>query len=83
MHLKDASVIVFVGTANTEGAKSFYRDVLGLRLIEDEPFAPVFDANGTMLRVVKLEGLTPPPFAVLGWEPPVHHPVLGRQSNYS
>ena len=67
MQLKGASVIAFVGTANPEGAKIFYGEVLGFRLIADEPFALVFDAHGTMLRVTKLEQLTPPPYTVLGW----------------
>jgi predicted enzyme related to lactoylglutathione lyase len=37
--------------------------------VEDaKPFALVFDANGTMLRVATVRELTPDPFTVLGWD---------------
>ena len=49
-------------------ARAFYEDVLGLRLLADEaPFALVFDANGTMLRVTTVHEFSPHPFTVLGW----------------
>jgi len=32
------------------------------------PFALVFDANGTMLRVQKVRALPPAAFTILGWE---------------
>lgn len=68
--LNKYDVIAFVGTKQPEQAKAFYTDVLGLRLTEDSPFALVFDANGTMLRVFKVRELTPLPFTVLGWNVP-------------
>jgi catechol 2,3-dioxygenase-like lactoylglutathione lyase family enzyme len=50
-------------------ARAFYEDVLGLRLVEDaKPFAQVFDANGTMLRVTTVHEHHPAAFTVLGWE---------------
>jgi len=60
--------IAFVATAAPERAAQFYRDVLGLKLIEDSPFALVFDLAGIMLRIQKVESLTPSPFTVLGWQ---------------
>ena len=42
-------------------------DTLGLPLVEDAPFALVFAAGETMLRVQKVAGLTPQPFTALGW----------------
>lgn len=63
-----AKVMAFVATADPERAKTFYRDVLGLRLIGDEPYALVFDAGGTMLRIQKMRELRPQPFTALGWE---------------
>ena len=51
--LNDSRLICFAATRNSEAAKEFYRDVLGLRLTEDSPFALAFDANGTMLRIQK------------------------------
>lgn len=65
--LSDCRPIAFVSTADAERAKVFYRDVLGLRLVADEQFALIFDAAGTMLRISKVQGLTPQPFTVLGW----------------
>ena len=61
-------VIAFVATKEPDRAKTFYRDILGLRLVTDSPFALVFDACGTMLRVSKVEKLTPAPYTVLGWK---------------
>jgi catechol 2,3-dioxygenase-like lactoylglutathione lyase family enzyme len=66
--LANARVAAFVATTNADRARAFYEDVLGLGLIADEQFAVVFVANGTMLRVQKVEALTPHPFTSLGWE---------------
>lgn len=66
--LVNCQLIAFVATANPDAALHFYRDVLGLPLLDDEPSALVFDARGTMLRVSKVKELTPAPYTVLGWE---------------
>jgi len=59
-----------VATTNADGAREFYGGVLGLRLLADEPFALVFDAHGTTLRVQKLPELAPARHTVLGWRVP-------------
>jgi catechol 2,3-dioxygenase-like lactoylglutathione lyase family enzyme len=59
--------IAFVATCKPDRARAFYGDVLGLRLIEDSPFALVFDSGGSMLRIQKVETLTPSPYTALGW----------------
>ncbi len=61
-------MIGFVVTTNPDDAVGFYRDKLGFRLLADDNFALVFDANGTMLRVVKAQKFTPQQGTVLGWE---------------
>lgn len=61
-------LIAFVPTVDLVKARSFYEGVLGLRLLSEDGFASVFDADGTMLRVTRVEKLTPQPFTVLGWE---------------
>jgi catechol 2,3-dioxygenase-like lactoylglutathione lyase family enzyme len=62
-------LIAFVPTIDPPRARAFYEGVLGLPLVEDaKPFALVFDANGTMLRVTTVRELQPHPFTVLGWE---------------
>ncbi|MBS1857878.1 MAG: VOC family protein [Acidobacteria bacterium] len=61
-------VIAFVSTRDPARARLFYGDTLGLRLLAEQlPFALVFDAHGTMLRVTVVTDLTPPPYTVLGW----------------
>lgn len=60
--------MAFVATADEKRARAYYENVLGLRLLRDEPFALVFDANGTMVRIAKVGKVTPAPYTVLGWE---------------
>jgi len=66
--LGGSKLVAFAPTTNPGKALAFYQGVLGLRLVADEaPFALVFDANGTMLRVTTVHELHPDPFTVLGW----------------
>jgi catechol 2,3-dioxygenase-like lactoylglutathione lyase family enzyme len=64
---KSGTLMAFVATARPDAARAFYADVLGLELRSDDQFALVFDANGTTLRVAKVQQLAPAPFTVLGW----------------
>jgi len=66
--LNTSRAISFVATQNPASARKFYESTLGLPLISDDPFALVFDANGTMLRVQKVQSLQPARHTVLGWE---------------
>ncbi len=66
--LGDSSLMAFAATRLPERAASFYRDVLGLRVTEDNPFAIVIDANGTMLRIQKVREHTPAQHTTLGWK---------------
>lgn len=61
-------IVAFVATAKPAEARSFYQEKLGLKFLNDDGFALVFDINGTMLRIAKVRDLTPAPFTVLGWE---------------
>jgi len=62
-------LMAFAPVMDPARARAFYEGVLGLRLVEDEaPFALVFDANGTMLRVTPVGEHKPAPFTVLGWD---------------
>ena len=45
-------LVAFVATRDAGRAKVFYRDILGLRLVSEDPFAVVFDANGTMVKTM-------------------------------
>jgi len=67
--LASSKLVAFAATTDPVKARAFYEDLLGLRLVEDaKPFALVFDANGTMLRVTTVAEHTPVPFTVLGWD---------------
>jgi catechol 2,3-dioxygenase-like lactoylglutathione lyase family enzyme len=66
--LSAAPLIAFLATADGARCLAFYRDVLGLRLVDDGAFALEFDVGGTMLRIQKVEALTPHAFIALGWQ---------------
>lgn len=61
-------MVGFVTTTDPSRAKAFYGKSLGFALRGEDDFALVFDANGTMLRVVKAGAYTPPIGTVLGWQ---------------
>ena len=65
--LANVPLIAFAATSDPDAALDFYRGRLGLRLIEDTPFALVFDAWGTELRIQIVTNVTPPEYTVLGW----------------
>jgi catechol 2,3-dioxygenase-like lactoylglutathione lyase family enzyme len=68
MLMHSAPLLAFVATEKPAMARAFYQDKLRLPLTADEPFALVFNAHGTMLRVTKVEKVTPVPYTVLGWQ---------------
>ncbi len=65
--LSTADLVAFSATTMPARAREFYEQLLGLRLVADDQFALVFDANGTALRIAKVQELTPAPRTVLGW----------------
>jgi hypothetical protein len=60
--------ISFLATAAPRETVLFYRDVLGLELTEDSPFALVFSDNGHMLRIQKVPDHTPVSHTAFGWK---------------
>lgn len=68
--LGEAELIAFAATADPARARAFYADVLGLRLVADEPFALVFAAGAAMLRIQKVERVTALPYTAIGWRVP-------------
>lgn len=66
--LTSSDPIAFLATRDPARARAFYEDTLGLDLVADEPFALVFNAHGTMLRISKVREFTPAPYTVLGWK---------------
>jgi catechol 2,3-dioxygenase-like lactoylglutathione lyase family enzyme len=69
-------LVAFVPTTDVARALTFYRDVLGLRLIEETPFALVFDAAGNALRVTPVPKMRPATHTVVG---AINH-ATGRRS---
>ncbi len=69
--LSQYNIIGFVSIVDVPRARDFYRDTLGLPLVQEEPpFALVFDANGIMLRLGMAKELPPAHGTVLGWQVP-------------
>lgn len=68
--LSTARLSAFAATANPDAARAFYQQTLGLTLVEEDPFAIAFDANGTALRVQKVRAVQPAPYTLLGWRVP-------------
>ena len=62
--------MAFIPVGDLGAARSFYGDLLGLRVTEEGPYAVVLDAGGTMLRLTPVDGLRPQPFTIAGWAVP-------------
>ena len=60
-------LIAFAPATDLERARTFYEGVLGLRLVDHNSYACVFDANGTMLRVTAVAEVGDRDYTVLGW----------------
>jgi catechol 2,3-dioxygenase-like lactoylglutathione lyase family enzyme len=65
--LDRADVVAFLASTDVARARRFFEDVIGLRVLGDDPFACTFDANGTVLRVVAVPETVAAPYTVLGW----------------
>ena len=61
-------LVCFIATVDAERAHAFYHGKLGLALVEDSGYALVFDANGTQLRVQRVQDVAPHAYTALGWE---------------
>ncbi len=65
--LETGDLIAFISTTDLPTAREFYEDCLGLRVLEMNAYACVFDANGTMLRITAAAEVAHPGYTVLGW----------------
>jgi len=65
--LADCQIAAFVATSNADRSRAFYENTLGLKLVSDEEYAIVFDANGITLRIQKVRDVAPIPYTSLGW----------------
>jgi catechol 2,3-dioxygenase-like lactoylglutathione lyase family enzyme len=65
--LGSSDLVAFVATTDLDRARTFYSGTLGLSVVEESPFACVFDAHGTTLRVTPVGEIHTAPYTVLGW----------------
>ena len=68
--LGGAPFMAFVPVRDLVAARAFYGGTLGLPVTDENPFAVVLDAGGTMLRLTEVPDLQPQPFTVAGWAVP-------------
>jgi len=71
MMLGSADLIAFVPTRDPAKARKFYAETLGLDFISEDPFALVFNARGTTLRIAnvsEVKDFEPAPFTIVGWQ---------------
>jgi catechol 2,3-dioxygenase-like lactoylglutathione lyase family enzyme len=68
--LQGRNLVAFVPTDNLASAKEFYKYVLGLRLVSEDDVALVFDTHSSLLRVIKISGIQPAHYTVVGWVVP-------------
>ena len=68
--LANCDVVALVSATDEAKAKEFYGGTLGLTLVERDPYALVFDANGIVFRVTIMPGHKPSEHPVLGWKVP-------------
>jgi catechol 2,3-dioxygenase-like lactoylglutathione lyase family enzyme len=66
--LGSTNIVAFVPIKDPDKARAFYEGVIGLRFVKDDGFALVFDANGIMVRMARVQQFTPMPFTILGWQ---------------
>jgi catechol 2,3-dioxygenase-like lactoylglutathione lyase family enzyme len=65
--LATSDVIAFAPTTDLATARSFYEATLGLSVVDEDAYACVFDAHGTMLRITAVAEVAHPGYTVLGW----------------
>ena len=65
--LANATVTALVGTMQKEASTAFYRDILGLKFINDDGFAAIFEGKNARVRVSRVPAITPAAYAVLAF----------------
>jgi catechol 2,3-dioxygenase-like lactoylglutathione lyase family enzyme len=65
--LASSPIIAFAPATDLARARDFYQHTLGLRFVEQNDVACVFDANGIMLRITAAGEVANPGYTILGW----------------
>lgn len=66
--LAGATLVAFLPTDDLDRSRTFFVEVVGLRLIHDDAYACTYDVGGTRLRVNLVQPFERPPHTVLGWD---------------
>ena len=66
--LSATPIIGFIPTRDANRALEFYEKTLGLHFVSDDGFALVFKSAKNMIRIARVQELTPPPYTIHGWE---------------
>jgi catechol 2,3-dioxygenase-like lactoylglutathione lyase family enzyme len=65
--LESSDLVAFVAATDLRRARAFYEQMLGLPVLEQDDFACVLDAHGTVLRVTAVCEVARRGYTVLGW----------------
>ena len=65
--LATSDVIAFASTTDLARARAFYETALGLPVVDENAYACVLNAHGTMLRITAVAEVAHPGYTVLGW----------------
>lgn len=65
--LASATLTVLVGTTKPDAAKAFYEGVLGLKFVNDDGYALVFEGANARVRVSRVPAVVPAQYAVLAF----------------
>jgi catechol 2,3-dioxygenase-like lactoylglutathione lyase family enzyme len=65
--LESSHLVAFAASTDLQRARAFYEQVLGLSVTEQNDFACVLDANGTILRITAVPEVRQAGYTVLGW----------------
>ena len=68
--LAATKLMAFIPTRDFARARSFFEGTLGLKVLSQDDFAMVLDANGTRIRVTQVGDFQPQKFTILGWQVP-------------
>ncbi|HKD79840.1 MAG TPA: VOC family protein [Candidatus Angelobacter sp.] len=66
--LSTSKLVAFVPIRDSARSRPFYEGVLGLRFIDENPFALLMESNGVRVRLAKTPNFTPAGYTVLGWQ---------------
>jgi len=66
--LSATPIIGFIPMLDAARSRAFYESILGLPFVSDDGFALVFKSGGNMIRIARVQELTPAPYTILGWE---------------